>query len=486
MKKFVLISIAASLGCFLGGCLDMSFKEPVIVQLPPCPDGYKPLSQAFKTCPEGKQCQEVVDPADRSNKRLCVEYKPETEGGDGINCPAGYITVSNYLSKSSNVSAEESHCVLGDPDSFDEGSLQENEYFCISGVNENRYCRLVPEPDPNALISILQGQRCTAEQANPGSDTLRIHVMDIGQGDAIWIQTPGGKNVLVDGGDGGGLKTNSGPIVLDYLSFHGFEPGSTFDAVFLTHPHSDHFGGFNVIFNKDNKKNISYKLDRYIDPMDLNNPNEGGSVPASYKSWITLMKSHVTNSNNIYMPAGDVFQKGEIMPEDFFGPGITAQYITSQKSYSGDDANPASIIFKLSYAGRTFLFTGDAEAAQEADAIAVMHEGLSSHFLKVCHHGSNSSSTDVFLDTVWPESIPRNERYALISSGRVKYGGENGSYIPTQNTMNKLMARVPDMNILSTSAGDDNKEEDETFRDDNILIVVKSDGNYYACYNGTN
>lgn len=400
---------------------------------------------------------------------VLVQQEGAQGNGDGYNCPFGYISVSDSQREDCHVFEDESQ--------IDESLLKDDEFACIYGRLEGRYCRLVPSENLTSLIIAKPYQYCTAEQARPGDDTLRVHVIDVGQGDALWIQTPAGKNVLIDAGDAGAFsKTAGGPIITDYLNTHGFPYGSTFDAVILSHPHSDHFGGFNNIFNVESDH--CYSLANYMDPMDLS-PN--AKVPEAYTTWIKRMQTHITDPSHIYMPAGDRFNPGDSLPLDFFGEGVEAQYITSNKTYTGDNANSASIVFKMTYAGISFLFTGDIEAKQEKEAIAT-NVPLDSNFFKVCHHGSSTSSSQTFLDAIWG-NINAARRYALISSGRAKF---NGVTIPDDTIVARLLAMVYEDNLFATSAGDEGKRETETYRDDNILIVVHSDGSYYACYNGTN
>ena len=184
-----------------------------------------------------------------STGRICC-FQSAVVPPDGPNCDSGWVTTSD---------SEQANCksyTESDLDRFNEmaqaeaaGEGNDNEdddsssiFYCKNGkLNGRNKCRYVPKENQNSRVIYQNGQACTEAQMNPGADTLRIHVMDIGQGDAIWIQTPTGQNVLIDGGDGNAFNTQSGPIIRDYLINHGFNTTDSFDAVFLTHPHSDHF-----------------------------------------------------------------------------------------------------------------------------------------------------------------------------------------------------------------------------------------------------
>jgi len=262
------------------------------------------------------------------------------------------------------------------------------------------------------------------------------------------------------------------------LAFHDFPEGSTFDAVFVSHPDSDHYGGMKYLFES------RYNVKAYIDAAD---PARADDFSGTYKAWVTTVQGRV--QDKIYAPAEQFFKPGDAMPDAFFGPEVEARYVVSNKTMvTNNNRNSMSIIFKISYAGWSMLFTGDAEATQEARAVQIAGEKgvdlVSSNFLKVCHHGSdNGSSTAPFLDVVWPDSIERDKRKAFISSGRIAY---SGTYLPSQKIVDRLYTYIPDDNLYSTAAGDGEKEESDATRDDNILIVIKPDGSQYSCYSGVN
>lgn len=463
MKKISLFSVI--LGLTVCGCLDTELPTSQTVERYICPSGLVPAAPVVTECPADMEAEDCVVLA---NGDICVKRMVDSSGGAGHNCEAGWITVSDSEFGSICVESEE--------------DVVENEtYYCKLGEVQGRYCRKVPDEEYDlSKTAVLGGQRCTEDERYPPENTLRIHVIDVGQGDALWIQTPTGQNVLVDAGDGGAYgKTSAGPIITDYLAFNGFEKGSKFDAVFLTHPHSDHFGGMATIFGKS-----GYEIKNYIDPMSLNTAIE---VPSSYKSWITQMKKMV-DEKHIYMPAEEKFEVGGAFPTEFFGPNITTEYIYSKENNEGNP-NASSIIFRIEFAGRSMIFTGDAEQAQEIAAINSVSD-LTTNFLKVCHHGSTTSSDPRFLHALW-DGIPIEDRAAFISSGREDFSGVTLPRTEVVDclklgTCNNGTPFVLEENLFSTEAGDYNKKEDEAYRDDNILIVVYPNGNYYACYSGTN
>lgn len=468
MKKICLLSIVLGMPLVLSGCLDMTIPTSQTVDRHVCPAGLVPASPLITECPPDVLCEIL------GNGNICVERHVDTSGGAGHNCEAGWITVSENEFGSICVDSED--------------AVVDNElYYCKLGQAQGRYCRQVPpENTEDSRITVLDGQRCTEQQSNPAENTLRIHVIDVGQGDAIWIQTPTGQNVLIDAGDSGAFgKTSAGPIIKDYLEFHGFAKGSKFDAVFLSHPHADHFGGMPTVFGAN-----GYKIKHYIDPMSLDTEI---TVASSYKSWITQMKKMVDPAN-IHMPAEEIFKAGDAFPLEFFGPQVKTKYIVSKENNLGNP-NASSMIFKIEFGGRSMIFTGDAETDQEMAAINAMQDigkigDLTTNFLKVCHHGSTTSSNPNFLHAIW-DGLTINDRAAFISSGREDF---SGTTLPRKEivdclTLGTCSGNKPfilDKNLFSTEAGDYDKKEDEAYRDDNILIVISQDGSYYACYSGTN
>lgn len=229
---------------------------------------------------------------------------------------------------------------------------------------------------------------------------LSIHTIDVGQGDSILIQTPSSKNILIDGGD-----DNSHNIVSSYLKKQNVK---RIDYIIATHFDSDHIGGLDNIIDKFNVSNI------YA-------PNyESDTV--SYQNLISSCLNK--NLNLQYLNEGDF-----INIEDNINLTVLAP------SYIQEENNLNSIVFRIDYKNKSFLFTGDAEASNEMSIIN-SYELNDIDFLKVGHHGSSSSTTSEFIEEVSPD-------VAVISCGyKNQYGHPHRSTLDTLEKNNVLTYRT--------------------------------------------
>lgn len=212
---------------------------------------------------------------------------------------------------------------------------------------------------------------------------LRVAFLDVGQGDAAVIESPSGKVLLIDtggvfadGSDNEGRRT-VGP----YLRSRGIR---RIDMELLTHPHADHIGGASAL------------LERFPTAALLDNGQQTDSpLPAHLRT--DAAERHVA-----YLAA----RQGQILD---FQDGVTARILAPTEAETRGAPNNASIVLLLQYGRTTFLFTGDAEADEEADLLAT-HQPLPCDVLKVGHHGSRTSTTPSFLAAAHP-------RIAVISVG---------------------------------------------------------------------
>lgn len=221
-------------------------------------------------------------------------------------------------------------------------------------------------------------------------ELLSVHIIDVGQGDSILIQTPNFKNILIDSGD-----ENSDSIVKSYLKK---EKVDSLDMVFATHPDSDHIGGLDSIISHFNVKKI-YMPEQKVDSTAFNN-------------LVASCKSKSLDINYLY--------KGDSINLD---TDIKLQVLSP--SYIQDENNLNSLVFNLDFRDKSFLFTGDSEVTNEKDIINSFDLD-SVDFLKVGHHGSSSSTSQEFLSETTPD-------IAVISCG---YKNQYGH--PHQKTLDNL------------------------------------------------
>lgn len=206
---------------------------------------------------------------------------------------------------------------------------------------------------------------------------LTVAFLDVGQGDAIFIETPRGRQVLIDGG--------KNRAVLGALSdVMGFRDRSL-DVVIATHPDLDHIGGLPHVFAR---YDVSMVLETGVQ-------DDG----ADYEAFMAAV--YAEGLAPILGRAGMVLELEE---------GIELQFLFPQGDASRMEANSASIITRLTYGETSFLFMGDAPVAIERYLATQYAAGLQSAVLKLGHHGSKTSTSEEFLAMVSPD-------YAVVSAG---------------------------------------------------------------------
>jgi competence protein ComEC len=207
----------------------------------------------------------------------------------------------------------------------------------------------------------------------------RLHVafLDVGQGDAIFIQTPSGKQVLVDGGP-------SETVLLSQLGRHMPFWDRTLDLMVLTHPDFDHVTGLVPV------------LERYRVDMVVHRQVEVASEVYDY--WLQLVGAEETM---VYRgEAGLKLTLDDGLEMVVLHPG--AELVRGTEA----DSNNNSVVTRLVYGQVSVLLPGDIEAVVERALVGAIRESpLRSTVLKAAHHGSCSSTTPEFLEAVDPQVV---------------------------------------------------------------------------------
>jgi competence protein ComEC len=278
--------------------------------------------------------------------------------------------------------------------------------------------------------------------------------IDVGQGDSILLEMPGGQKVLIDGGGKeqpfdspstryastssaqaarSGFAQGKGPdayeedktgsnIVVPFLHSKGI---NELDMVILSHPHDDHCGGLVSVLQK-------MKVDSVLD--------SGQSADTyNYRMFLSLIKqNHIKYDLG---RAGQILNFGDVK-------GYVVWPMDPLLEGTSSDPNNNSIVIRFVYGRTSFLLPGDLGPEGES-ALLAQNWNLSSDVLKIGHHGSSTSSSPEFLDAVSP-------RYAVMS-----VGANNRYHLPSEKTLQRFEERgIP---IYRT--------------DMNGAVMVSSDGN---------
>lgn len=250
---------------------------------------------------------------------------------------------------------------------------------------------------------------------------LTVAFLDVGQGDAIYIEAPNGNQMLVDGGPSSGALLRALGHVMPYWD-------RSIDVVLATHADQDHVGGLPaVVQNMDVQTVIT---------------TENTSGTGAYVSFENATKQ--INARHIIARAGE-----RVILDD----GVTFEILFPDRDTKGWETNTSSIVARLSYGSESFLLTGDSPQSIEQYLVAKDSSVLHSNILKLGHHGSKTSNSKIFISAVNPD-------YAVISAGKGnKYGHPNKEVldllaelnIPSVSTIEKgtIVFRTDGQTLLS-------------------------------------
>jgi competence protein ComEC len=224
---------------------------------------------------------------------------------------------------------------------------------------------------------------------------LEVTVLDVGQGDSLFVVSPKGKTLLIDGGGAfggfGGRELQRGnaidpgeDAVSPYLCSRGYR---RLDVVAMTHAHKDHLGGLTAILE-------NFRVGQLWIGREVASP-------------ALARLEHLAAEKGVrveHEARGQVFAWDGVEGEIFWPEVSSAEPAPAAK-------NNDSLVLRLHYGDRTILLPGDAEKEAEREMLAE-HDGdtLRADVLKVGHHGSKNSTTEDFLAAVRPQ-------VAIISAG---------------------------------------------------------------------
>ncbi len=213
------------------------------------------------------------------------------------------------------------------------------------------------------FLLVIYVNGCTKEKL------FSVHIIDVGQGDSIFIQTPENKRILMDAGDEDAEHT-----VYSYLKRRGVKK---IDVLIATHPDTDHIGSMDYIIDK-------FKISHFYMP----------EAKTDSEAFYNLLDSCKDKNLKIeYLTKGDVLKIDSSTTMEILSPSTIT-----------DKNNLNSIVSLLNYKGYEFLFTGDAEKENESEILSSCNLP-DIEFLKAGHHGSSSSSTKEFVERVKPEAV---------------------------------------------------------------------------------
>lgn len=291
--------------------------------------------------------------------------------------------------------------------------------MCLTACTATNQATSTSEKSQSDTTSGEAVQSGQEEKAAKAPDTsklegmLEVHYIDVGQGDATLIKC-GSHAMLIDGGN-----NNKGTTVQLYLKKQGVE---SLDYVIGTHPDADHIGGLDVIVYK-------YNCDTVIMP-DYEKDTK------TYQELVDVI--HDKNMKITYPVVGEQYALGE----------AKFTIIAPNSNSYGGNANDYSVAILLEYGKNSFLFTGDAEEASEAEMLTNGID-ISADVYKVAHHGSRSASTQEFLNAVHP-------KYAVISCGEGNsYGHPHAEVLNRLRSMGVEVFRTDEQgSIIASSDGE--------------------------------
>ena len=253
---------------------------------------------------------------------------------------------------------------------------------------------------------------------NMNNDLLKVHYLDVGQGDSIFIELPNNETMLIDA-----AESYQSENIINYLKNLNYQK---IDYVIGTHPHTDHIGGLKNIIN-------TFEIGKIYMPKVV-------STTKTYESLLMAIKDKNLKINTA--KAGTSIIDTDALKINILSP--------NNSTYT--ELNNYSVVTKITYGTTKFLFMGDAEKLSENE----IKENVTADVIKIGHHGSNTSSSIDFIKKV-------NAKYGIISVGlNNKYNLPKEETITNwENSGTKIYLTSTNGTIRASSDGTNIKIESE-------------------------
>lgn len=291
-------------------------------------------------------------------------------------------------------------------------------------------CATLPKEPPKPKVYL----EVPANEYKPLVNELVVTFIDVGQGDSIFIKTPGGKTGLIDSGGTPYWNPSSiepgEEIVVPFLEDQNVK---RLDFVIATHPDGDHIGGMPAV------------LRRF--PVTILYENGTGSdSPENERMHAVIKEKKIVTA---------VVRQGDVIDVD---PSVKFEVFAPPKDFYFEGENSNSVIIRLTYGDVSFFFTADMEYEAEDNVLQIYGDKIRTNILKVAHHGSSTSTSEKFLKAVNPE-------IAVIS-----VGARNNFGHPYSGVLAKL--QDADINIYRTD-----EDGSITVRTDGKKFIIESEKN---------
>ncbi len=284
------------------------------------------------------------------------------------------------------------------------------------------------------VILLFSGCNRYENNVEINAGEFSVHYLDVGQGDAIFINFPDGKTMLIDTG----LTDDA---TAEFIKSTVIKSKPEIDYFVLTHPDVDHIGNAQSIIEE-------FNVEKLFVPKIVNE----NLFPRFREVMQTAREKEIeiTVSDNYKYESGDGWFFAMLSPKPYLSIDSIYNTVNASTDPSPEEINDLSPIIYLEYRGVRFLFTGDAGFSQEKLVVDSCKAGVYDYrfngnqidimkidFLKMGHHGSDESSSEKFLQYVTPQN-------AVISVGDNNYG------LPSKYSLIRLVQVNSEVNLFRT------------------------------------